>query len=198
MAHARVFVGVAIVMMTLGCRQLREVLPTSSNEEPVTLYGLGDAPSKPPKDCKSLGRIRASRIGTNEPPQADLVAGARELGGNAVGRIKPDGLEDGYLGKTYLFRAEVYRCPGARPTGSASASGSTPQAAPAPESSAASSATSGAASPSAPPPSAPPKGSASSGASAPAAVGTTSSAASQRTPPPSSRSQPAGSTPSPR
>ena len=122
MPNTRPVVLVASALSLVACAKIRAVLPTTAEtEESVTLYGVEGRPERPPATCRELGKFEVSRITTAAPAEEDLAAGARELGGNAVGRIKRDHVEDSYLGKVYYFRATALRCPDERPAATSSA-----------------------------------------------------------------------------
>jgi hypothetical protein len=111
----------ASVLSLVACAKVRAVLPTTADTEAtVTIYGVEGRPERPPATCRELGKFEVSRITTAAPAEEDLAAGARELGGNAVGRIKRDHVEDSYLGKVYYFRATALRCPDERPVATSS------------------------------------------------------------------------------
>jgi hypothetical protein len=182
------------VLSLVACAKVRAALPTTTDtEESVTIYGVEGRPERPPATCRELGKFEVSRITTAAPAEEDLAAGARELGGNAVGRIKRDHIEDSYLGKVYYFRATALRCPEERPASTSSARTSVSASAPAAMSAPAATSTSA----SVVPPSAsvvPPSTSASqTPASRSAAPVTTSGPQGSSTP-----ARPAGSAPRPR
>ena len=125
-----------LIPLTLGCRD-----PNSpDSEDPILLYGVGDEPRTPPAGCKELGRIEASSQGTDSIPEKALRREARDLGGNAVARIRKNGKEEGFLGFVYHYKAQALLCPrkpsapagSAAPSASESAPAGSPSAATAP------------------------------------------------------------------
>ncbi len=120
-----------ILLFVMGCAALRgEGAPEEPAEDPVVLYGYGDNPSEPPDACKRLGKIEVTRLENKEPPEDKLISAARDQGGNAVAHVRRAGFSDGFLGKEYQFRAVAFRCPSAKPAGSAAPSASASAAPP--------------------------------------------------------------------
>lgn len=116
-------------VLLVSCKLMRS--STGEEEAPLPVFGRGDLPRDPPDSCEFLEKVEVTRLEKREVPMDKLERAAREIDGNALAYIRPDGFKDSYLGKEYRFIASVYRCPEPKPSASSSA-GAAPSSSAAP------------------------------------------------------------------